>query len=125
MKKPGIKRPKAINGKAARNTDNKIFFLVQVGRIWRTFLKEEIVTLFDIIKYFSFVKCLFLSYICIFITPAAKHILVVINVEDADWTEIVASLALEFFFVDNFSSQDVFNIVGGFGQKTFFKLLLG
>ena len=102
----------------------KSFFLIRLVGIGRAFLKEKIVALFDIIKYFSFIKCLFLSYIGIFITSAAEHIFVVIDVENADWTEIVAGLALKFLFINNFGGQDLINIVGSLRQKAFFNFCL-
>src|SRR5664280_2224038 len=115
MKEPGVERPKGINGKTAGNANNEIFFLDKIIGIGSAFLKEKIVTLFDIIKYLGFVNNLFLPDIGIFITSAAEHILVVIHAENADRAEVIAGFALKFLFINNLGGKYLIKIIGRHG----------
>ena len=105
MKKPGIKRPEGINRKATGNTNDIFLFLYKILGIRSSFLEKKIVELFYIIGYFSFIDDFFLSDVGIFITPAAEHILVFINAENANGTEVIARLALKLFFINNIGGK--------------------
>ena len=125
MKKPGIERPERINGKTAGNADNKIFFLDKCFRIGCAFLKKKVIALFDIVDDFGFIENFFLPDIGIFVTTAAEHVFVVVDVENADRTEIVAGLALKFLFINNLRGQNLIKIIGGLGQKSVGQFLFG
>ena len=125
MEKPGIQRPEGIDGKAAGDADDKISLFVERRRIRRALPEEDVVAPLYVVGYFLFIEIFFLADIGVFVTAAAEHVFVAVDIEHADWTEIVTGFALELPFINDFGGQNLIQVVVFFGQKAFCSFLAG
>ena len=125
MEKPGIERPECVYRKTAGYADDAVFFPDKCCRIGSAFFKQNVISLFNIVNHFGFVENFFLADIGVFVTAASEHIFVAIDVENADRAEIIAGLALKFFFIDDVRGQNLIDVVAGLGQKSFGSFLSG
>ncbi|MBA7551530.1 hypothetical protein ES705_44073 [subsurface metagenome] len=89
MEKPGIQGIEGIEGKASRDSHGKI---IPPGKILfsrSTFFEHQLHPPGYIIKNILFSVLLLFAHIGIFITPAAKHILMVVYLQNPNGTVII------------------------------------